>query len=115
MSKLLFIAFFSNDFRRQFAGEMLEVFRQKTEDLACHRGPAIASFVLRELIALPIGATGAWVARFIHRKKMLRSLDTNNFGTLSETNHRRSWIEQVRPSTASRCSPGQHVSGCGKS
>jgi hypothetical protein len=65
----MLLCLYPNDFRQQFAREMLEVFRQKTQDPASDRGPMFASFVLREFIGLAIGAAGAWIGRTMPKNK----------------------------------------------
>src|ERR1700733_5157252 len=65
----MLLCLYPNDFRHQFSEEMLEVFRQKTLDLAAVRGVVFASFILREFIGLPIGAAGAWIGGIMPNKK----------------------------------------------
>ncbi|MFC5864549.1 hypothetical protein ACFPT7_19735 [Acidicapsa dinghuensis] len=56
-------------FRQQFADEMVEIFRQLTQDRAVMRGPIFASIIFHEFLGLLIGAAGAWIVIMIPRKK----------------------------------------------
>jgi hypothetical protein len=64
----MLLCLYPNDFRQQFAEEMLEVFRQKNQDFAAVRGPGFVSFAIREFLGLPIGAAGAWMVSIMPKK-----------------------------------------------
>ena len=70
----MLLRLYPNGFRQQFAEEMLEIFRQKTQDLAAVRGPVFASFVVREFIGLLSGAAGAWMVSIMLRKGFVISI-----------------------------------------
>jgi hypothetical protein len=65
----MLLCLYPTDFRQQFAEEMLEIFRQKNQEFAAVRGPAFASFVVREFLGLPIGAAGEWIVRIMPKKQ----------------------------------------------
>lgn len=65
----MLLCLYPTGFRQQFAVEMLEIFRQKNRDFAAVRGPAFASFLVREFLGLPIGAAIEWMVRIMPRKR----------------------------------------------
>jgi hypothetical protein len=65
----MLLCLYPYSFRRQFAEEMIEVFRQKTQSLVAVKGLVFTSFVFHEFIGLLLGAAGAWMMSIMPRKK----------------------------------------------
>jgi len=63
------LCLYPDDFRQQFAEEMLEIFQQRIDDLSTGGGAKFASFGLREFTGLLIGAAREWMAKIMPKKK----------------------------------------------
>jgi hypothetical protein len=61
----MLLFFYPKDFRQQFSGEMLEVFRRAACERVALRNAAIIPFLLREHVGLLTGAAQAWMCKII--------------------------------------------------